>query len=300
MPRRKTPILLILCMLPALATANAPDCRDTDAALDYWRPVRKQAASENLPANELAPQLVSCLGSPDPELRDRIGYELFTYWLRQEKLDDGTRTALLETLRDQLSRPGGETALSRSFSALVLAEVMRSDANSPFMSDDDRQMLLDTAAAALERETDFRGLDAEIGWVHPVAHMADLLWRFALHPATTREQGRQLLAAVRTKVAPTDVSYAFNEGDRLARAVSTLVRRDLVAPGEIVAWLEQFAAPQTMDKWSTAFQSPAGMAELHNTKQFLRALSDQLASLDIDDGIATTLDELVSGFTQLI
>jgi hypothetical protein len=300
MPRRKTPIVLTLCMLPALATAYAPDCRDTDAALDYWRPVREQAASENLPANELAPQLVSCLGSPDPELRDRIGYELFTYWLRQEKLDDGTRTALLETLMDLLSRPGGETALSRSFSALVLAEVMRSDANSPFMSDDERQMLLDTTAAALERETDFRGLDADIGWVHPVAHMADLLWRFALHPATTREQGRQLLAAVRTKVAPTDVSYAFNEGDRLARVVSTLVRRDLVAPGEIVAWLERFAAPQTMDKWSTAFQSPTGMAELHSTKQFLRALSDQLASLDIDDGIATTLDELVTGFTQLI
>ena len=300
MPRRKTPIALTLCLLPALAAADAPDCLDTDAALDYWRPVREQAANETLPANQLAPQLLSCLGSPDPELRDRIGYELFAYWLRQEKLDDDARADLLEALMGRLTQPGDAVVLSRSFSALVLAEVMRSDANSPFMTSDDRQALLNTVTAALERETDFRGLETDIGWVHPVAHMADLLWRFALHPATTSEQGRQLLAAVRTKVAPTDVSYSFNEGDRLARAVSTLIRREMLEPEVIVAWLEQFAAPQSMNKWSAAFQSPAGMAELHNTKQFLRALSDQLAGVDIDDGIATTLDELVTGFTQLI
>ena len=79
-----------------------------------------------------------------------------------------------------------------------------------------------------------------------------------------------------------------------------MVRRELVEPEVIVAWLELFAVPQSMNKWSAAFQSPAGMAELHNTKQFLRALSDQLAGVDLDDGIATTLDELVTGFTQLI
>ena len=31
-----------------------------------------------------------------------------------------------------------------------------------------------------------------------------------------------------------------------------------------------------MARWGEAFQSPDGMAALHNTKQFLRALSDQL------------------------
>ena len=190
--------------------------------------------------------------------------------------------------------------LSRSFSALVLAELMRSDAASPFMSTTEREQLLKAAASALETETDFRGLDEQLGWVHPVAHTADLLWRFALHPATTRAQADLLLTAVRARVAPAGVAYAFNESDRLARVISTLIRRELVEPAVITEWLASFSRPQSGERWSSAFQSVAGMRELHNTKQFLRALSDQLAGEDIDAGIATELNELVGGFTLLI
>jgi len=39
---------------------------------------------------------------------------------------------------------------------------------------------------------------------------------------------------------------------------------------------------------------------LHNTKQFLRSLSDQLAGAEIDSAITEPLDALVNGFTQLI
>lgn len=254
----------------------------------------------DLPADQLALDLVGCLASPNPELRDRIGYELFTYWLRQGKLDDRTRAELLVQLRARLGEPGADVVLSRSFAALVLAELLRSDATSPFMSAADRQQLLETATAALAAETDFRGLNDDLGWVHPVAHMADLLWRFALHPATTGAQGERLLGAVRTRVSPTEVAYAFNESDRLARVVSTLVRRQLVDPGVVTRWLAAFSRRQSGEPWSGAFQSVAGMRELHNTKLFLRALSDQLAGDDIDDSIATELDELVDGFTLLM
>jgi hypothetical protein len=55
-----------------------------------------------------------------------------------------------------------------------------------------------------------------------------------------------------------------------------------------------------MEKWSGAFMSPQGMAELHNTKLFFRALADQLDGTDIDAVITESLEELVQGFTQLI
>jgi len=276
------------------------DCLDTDAALGYWRPLREQAATTTLPTDPFALELVACLGSPNPELRDGIGYELYTYWLRNEKLTDPTRHALLRELGHGLESLDEGAGLRRSFSALILAELMRSDSNSPFMDDAARQNLLDKAIARLENETDFRGLDPEIGWVHPIAHIADLLWRFALHPATTHEQAISILAAVDSKIAPVGVSYAFNEGDRLARVISTMIRRDLVHTDDIVTWLAGFQEPRSMEKWSDAFQSPGGMAELHNTKQFLRALSDQLSEDEIDPKIAEPLQSLVRGFTLLI
>jgi hypothetical protein len=292
--------LLTAIWIPAGTSAAGIDCLDTDAALEYWRPLKETATSKEHYADSLAPELVSCLGSTDAELRDRIGYELFTYWLREDKLSKVTRLTLLDALTEQLGDPSPDAALSRSFSALILAELMRADSNDSFMTAGQRQALLDSTVQAIDHETDFRGIDAELGWVHPIAHMADLLWRFALHPAITAEQSETLLAAVRSKVAPTEVSYAFNEGDRLARVVAVIIRRELIAAEDIAAWIGEFESPNSMDKWSQAFQSPAGMAELHNTKQFLRALSDQLAGVEIDQQISAVLESLVGGFTQLI
>lgn len=294
--------ICLMVLLAPVASSNAAgmDCMESKSALAYWRPIREQAADEGVAADDLAIELVACLGSPDPELRDQIGYELFTYWLRQEKLSDETRSHLLVELSAGMSDQSSARGLSRSFSALILAELMRSDAINPFMNDDQRQALLNKAAIALAAESDFRGLDANIGWVHPVAHMADLLWRFALDPQTDKEQAARILDAVRSKVGPTSVSYAFNEGDRLARVVTTLITNGLVDTKSMAAWISQFEQPQSMEKWSEAFQSPEGMAELHNTKQFLRSLSDQLAGAEIDPEISEPLDDLLSGFTQLI
>jgi len=242
-------------------------------------------------------ELVSCLGSPNPELRDQIGYELFTHWLREDKLTDASRRSLLTELSANLT---AEQPLLRSFSALILAELMRSDANRAFMTPAERDSLLTGTAKAIEVEQDFRGLEAGLGWVHPVAHLADLLWRFALHPETSSGQASQVLDAVRTKVAPTDISYSHNEGDRLARAVSTLIQRKMLDPEVAGEWISSYQTPVSMDQWSDAFRSPAGMTELHNTKQFLRALSDQLSGVELDARISEPLTALVNGFTQLI
>ena len=125
-------LLLALTMcLAATAGAASVDCMNTGSALEYWRPVRENATSADSNANELAIELLSCLGSTDPELRDRIGYELFVTWLRGEMLTDETRRTLLSRLSEMMRIPPaaepGNTTLSRSFSALVLSEIMRSD-----------------------------------------------------------------------------------------------------------------------------------------------------------------------------
>lgn len=279
---------------------DGTDCLDTETALDYWRPIRARAATSDLPADQLAIELVACLASPDPELRDRIGYELFTYWLRGGKLADTTRRTLLFALSPLLDDPAHSATLARSFAALVLAELMRSDAVLPFMTANERDRLLAAGLAALQREDDFRGLEPDIGWVHPLAHMADLLWRFALHPDTTPDQARDILVAIRAKVAPTAVFYSFNEGDRLARVAVVLFERRLVAAEDAVAWLTTFETPYSVQRWPDAFESREGMAELHNTRQFLRALSDQSQGMDIDQQVKTNLEALVARFTALI
>lgn len=280
------------------------DCADTDQALAYWRPIRSSATTTELPANALALQLVPCLGSPNSELRDRIGYEFLTYWLRGKELTDTTRHELLRQLSARIDVQPESTlsdaAFSRSFSALILAELMRSDAEQAFMSAVERDELFRLAVQALARENDYRGLEPDVGWVHPVAHQADLLWRFALHPETSAIQAQAILESIRNKAATTSASYRFNEGDRLARSVSTVVSRELVDTDSFQQWLSTFEKPRSMNDWEDAYQSLHGMAELHNSKQFLRALRDQLADAEIDESIQDALNSLLQQFSQLV
>jgi len=299
-------VLTAILLAQGITTARAADtdCTNTDAALEYWRPIRQQAPDIEEPADNLAIALLPCLASPDPELRDQIGYELFTYWLRGEKLTVNTRRTLLRELSTTMASPPAATpdnsVFARSFSALVLAEIMRSDANQPFMTATERQTVLDQGIQSLRQENDYRGLDTQFGWVHPVAHLSDLLWRFALHTDLSTTQAESILDGIRAKVAPAGIFYKFNESDRLARVITTLITRELIAPEKVELWITSFETPSSMEKWSEAFASPRGMAELHNTKLFVRALADQLAGADIDPAISGPLEALVQGFTQLI
>lgn len=292
--------LTLSFIAPQATYAAAMGCSDTQLALQYWRPIKEQIATSNAAASELSLELISCLGSPNAELRDEIAYELFTYWLRNDALSHETRLLMLSELSERMNDTRIESSLSRSFSALILAELMRADGQTSFMSEAQRGALLESTIAAIKNEYDYRGLDDEIGWVHPVAHMSDLLWRFALHPETNSRQAHQILNGVEARVAPTETSYRFNESDRLARVVSTLIQRANITDDEADLWLEQFATPKSLEAWSDAFRSSADMAELHNTKQFLRALSDQLESTDVGEKTREKLHMLVQGFTQLI
>ena len=245
----------------------------------------------------MAIELLPCLGSANPTLRDTYGYGLYTHWLRNEALDQGTRQMLFSELLGNLD---SEAPLLRSFSALILSELLRADAIESFLSAEDRDDLLRRSSAALAAETDYRGLDARLGWVHPVAHLADVHWRFALHPQLTPEQARQILQAIANKAVIDQASYIFNEGDRLARVVAIVIRTEILHANEISNWLEQFASRPDGGGWGSAFNSPEGMAELHNAKAFFRALHNQLQAIEISQSIRESLNQLLKLFGQLV
>lgn len=294
----KATILLCSLGLASIAIAQAPDCLDEPAALDYWRPIA--AAAESADANALAEPLLQCLKSPNPELRDEIGYGLFSAWLRKAQLSVDRKQFLLQQLSANLSPNNRELSLQRSFSALVISELLRADAIDTFMSTTQREQLLQVSAQALGDEQDFRGFEDELGWVHPIAHLADVMWRFSLHPALSDDQAALILTAISSKVSATESFYHSNEGDRLARPIVILLRRDALASTAWLNWFAGYATPKSVDSWPEAFVSSIGLRELHNTKLFIRALSDQLQGVDLDNAVQEKLSELVALFTELV
>lgn len=293
-------LLISVSMHSASAQTPPPDCAPASTALAFWRPVRAAANTNEVNANALAPALAACLAAPDSELRDAIAYELFTYWLRNEQLTASSQTELLSALSANLTLSGNDNSLRRSFSALILSELLRADNINAFMTTEQRSRLLELAVETLEKETDYRGLVTGIGWVHPVAHLADVLWRFALRADLTPVQSRLILRGIYSQARTQATNYVFNEGDRLSRPVAVLLARGILPSTETVVWLRQFDSPQDGESWFDAFSCAAGLMELHNAKLFIRALSDQLGYEDINDEVRAELNRLVEILTAVV
>jgi hypothetical protein len=248
------PLVATLLMVIA-APVLAQPCPDVRTASD------RQAA---------ALTLATCLGDPDPKVRDTLAFEGLSSVMRSGGLEPATLTALKTLLLDRV-RQAGTPVILKSFSALTLSEIARTDRIKPWMTDAARQEMVDAAAMFLSGITDYRAFSDKEGFIHAVAHGADLALQLALNPAITKPQLDKLLGALSTQIAPKDPSVAYwaGEPDRLARAVLFIAQRKLHTEAEWTAWFTQVMDPKPLTAWDAAFRSEIGIRKHHNARAFL-------------------------------
>lgn len=271
---------LLVMGLGSLASAQN-SCISGTMDKPFWQNIKTSgfAVPQGRSGDELAQALVGCLASPDPELRDGFGYEILTRWFRGGQVSHPALKAIAKTLTDNLQMGMGESGthsiFRRSFSALMLSEVIRRDTQAPFLEAAEFRAILEAALAYLPAERDLRGYDGKLGYVHGVAHGADLLWRLAISPKTDKADLERILQATSSKIAPEgEHAYIHSESDRLARVVVFAMNRGILDGAWLKSWVKQTVQPGNLGKWDNAFASTAGLAKLHNTKQFLRALEN--------------------------
>ncbi len=250
-----TKILFVAVLLCIATPAFTQPCPDARVAED------KQAA---------ALLAARCLGDPDPRVRDTLAFEGLSSVMRAGALEPRALAALKTELLAALSRAGGSPILT-SFSALTLSEIARTDRIKPWMTDAERQELVDSAAAFLSGITDYRAFSDKEGFIHAVAHGSDFALQLALHPATTKPQLTKLLAAIATQITPKDpgVAYWAGEPDRLARGVVFIAQRKLLTDGEWKAWFATVMDPRPIGSWDVAFKTELGIRRHHNVRAFL-------------------------------
>ncbi|MES2107033.1 MAG: DUF2785 domain-containing protein [Pseudomonadota bacterium] len=250
---------------------------------------------------QLALGLLACLASPNPVLRDEVAFEAYSAWLRAGKLDNATRDKLYAGLLPAISVENADKDGFRApFSALVMSELARVDRITPYLSGVQRQDLLDRATRYLQAQRDYRGFDQQQGWRHGVAHDADLLMQMSLNPALGKAQLDQILAAVATQVAPASGHfYIYGEAERLARPVLFIMGRKLHTEAEWDSWLSQVASPAPFGAWNDVFQSQAGLAKRHNTRDFLLALYVEARDSKYE-GLAALAPRIKTAITALL
>ncbi|MFF2779247.1 DUF2785 domain-containing protein [Streptomyces sp. NPDC058052] len=184
-------------------------------------------AAAELP--DLAAELAEALRHPDPDLRDGAPYVVLRTWIQRDVIDGPLRARLGAVMADRFDDPEVQ---ARTFAPLVLDMIVgRGDFDPAWL-------------AAFRRwypaETDLRGYDARLGWLHAVAHGADLLGTFGLHPDV---DPREMLALAAARlVAPTDALFGQQEDDRLAQGVARTLTRPELSEADAVGWLDALAS----------------------------------------------------------
>ena len=214
--------------------------------------------------------LIACLGDPDPNIRDKHAFERLAGAMRAGEVDRDTLAEIESGLLKLVADPD-PLGFQRPFAILTLAEVARTDRLKPWMTDREREALVNTAANYLSSLTDYRAFDDKSGFRHGVAHGADFALQLALNPAVTKPQLDRLLAAVARQVAPKDPSVAYwaGEPDRLARAVIFIAQRKLHSDEEWKTWFAMVMDPKPLSNWNAEFTSEMGIRRHHNARAFL-------------------------------
>ena len=266
----------VLAGILLAAAAGAQTCPPAGMSREQLADLKAHefALPDDARRQSLALDLLACLGSPDPQLRDGIAFEALSTWMRGKKVSAATVGTMLDRLLPQLAPNYADPAgVQRPFAVLVLAEVARFDRVEPFTTDRQLQQLVDASTRYLQSVRDYRGFDEHEGWRHGVAHASDVMLQLAVNPRTSKAQLDQMLTAIAAQIAPAgEHYYIYGEGNRLAQAVFYIAKRKLHTPDEWRKWFEQIAAPAPLANWGDAWTSQRGIAKHHNTWAFLTSL----------------------------
>ena len=220
----------------------------------------------------LTDELFSYLSSTDPELRDKIGYEVFANWIETEPYSPELLRGYIKRLTDNLQVGLGErdtdTVFLRAFSILFLAEVIHRDNQQPYLEPHELNIVLEQVLTFLAAERDPRGFVPVKGWAHSLAHTADMLMVLARSPHMDASALLRILEAASSKMrAATDWVYVHGEDDRLARAVITALTRNLLSIEQVQAWLATLIAD-----WKGAWTDEDRTRAYSNVRNFMRSI----------------------------
>ncbi|MEV0588791.1 DUF2785 domain-containing protein [Nonomuraea sp. NPDC050310] len=196
-----------------------------------WEAVRANdcVVPADRPFDELVEELVQAVRDPDPIIRDGHAYAVLSTWIERDVIDAERRAKIGSVMA---ARFDDHEIQARTFAPLILDMIVsKGDYASGW-------------EAAFTRwfpaEADVRGYDERLGWLHAVAHGADLLGTFGQHPAV-RPAAMLELAAARL-LAPTAYVFAQQEDERLAQAIARCLTRPELTVVEALGWLETVAA----------------------------------------------------------
>ncbi|MFD1441058.1 DUF2785 domain-containing protein [Lacticaseibacillus hegangensis] len=205
--------------------------------------------------------LLAHVGDLDGHVRDELTFTLLArgllaggFTLAQKAQINRTVVAAKPILQG-IDQPRNDQVFLRSFTALLGSLILRADAQTSFLSRDDRGLWFQWALEYLYREHDWRGYVQGRGWAHALAHGSDLLAAALAHPQFGHRRQEVVFGTLRAVMARIQRPVGDDEEERLANVLVCGLKAGALAEDRVAAFLAA-----TDDAFWAQAEKDAGLA----------------------------------------
>jgi hypothetical protein len=216
--------------------------------------------------------LLENIGHEDPYIRDHLVYEVLAHVFHDQLLDDKTLEKYLSRLISDnflfydMSNQHQNSGLKRSFTVLQLVIFVYVHQRDDVISKQLIHETFDRFMLYFTKEEMLTGYDTKLGWVHAIAHSADLIKMFMGLSWFDASKLEFMFHAVSKKIKDQHHYYMFNEDERLAIALKTGLDRKILSNEFVFKWIDDMLH---MDE---QLPLPNDIICKNNVKQLLRSL----------------------------
>ena len=231
--------------------------------------------------------LLDHIGHPEATIRDELVFSSLARGLQAnifsaEQFHFLTQEAVKRQSLFYKSDKNGQATLTRSFTALLYANLLNCDGNPnslyyQALSVQERTYLLDKGLSYLSVERDTRGYSRKYGWVHAFAHGADLLAEVVCHPAFPSSRMPEVLEVIYQVFKRVSVRFGNDEDWRLAQVLYQAVLKEKLLQHEFRLWLQSQNFPLESNQDFIAFSNfRSCLLEVYVQLDSKKQLSDEL------------------------
>ena len=203
--------------------------------------------SNSLDLGSITNKMLQNIGAIDPELRDKLIYTTFYYWIIDKKYY--THEELIHILNSsigekhllyQLGSTNNDSVFTRAFSVLMIPLLLERHRLDPFLTDEHLEIVKDRVISYFENEIDYRGYIEEKGWAHAIAHGADALHSIVECSCANRDDLLKILELVKAKMSIDNYVFINEEEERLINAIISIEKNGVITNSELKTWINSF------------------------------------------------------------
>jgi hypothetical protein len=195
---------------------------------------------------EILNQSLAMIGDQNPKVRDDLVYPVLAHLFHDKHLSEQDLESNLDVLLSDdylfydMHNEKLYSALKRSFTVLQLVIICYVHRKDHVISQEKINHLLERFLSYYIHEDILTGYDPKVGWIHTIAHSADLFHQLVQVEHFLETDIMSMLDAIQIKMMNKQHDFVFNEDERTVVAVKKVLESNKVNQDKILSWIDGF------------------------------------------------------------